>query len=122
MKVNKISKISDPQIVKKRHEELEKDYIMTRLELALNTKVIEKPEMAKYIMEKSQEVIQDFMEKTNENITKKLLAQNDTEGKNRTSDSSVQSNENNSRTDQKRNDSITTNKERRPCRKQINYS
>uniref|UniRef100_A0A8D8SVD1 Uncharacterized protein n=1 Tax=Cacopsylla melanoneura TaxID=428564 RepID=A0A8D8SVD1_9HEMI len=106
MKMNKISKISDPEVIKKRHEELEKDYIMTRLELALNTKVIEKPEMAKYIMEKSQEVIQDFMEKTSENISKKLLAQNDIGGKNKTSDSSVQRNENNSVIDQKQNDEL----------------
>lgn len=61
---------------KRRHEELEKDYIMTRLELALNTEVIEKPDMAQYILEKSQEVINDVVEKTNENITKKILAQN----------------------------------------------
>lgn len=62
--------------IKRRHEELEKDYIMTRLELALNTEVIEKPEMAKYILEKSQEVMKDVVEKTNESITKKLLTQN----------------------------------------------
>lgn len=58
--------------IKKRHEELEKDYIMTRLELALNTNIIKKPEMAKYILEKSQEMIKDVMDKTNENITLKL--------------------------------------------------
>ncbi|XP_017303470.1 uncharacterized protein LOC108253641, partial [Diaphorina citri] len=94
------------QNIKRRQEELEKDYIMTRLELALNTDVIQKPEMAKYILEKSQEVIKDVVEKTNENITKKLMAQSNTELIKCRDESPIGNSINSSRSHEKGNDFI----------------
>lgn len=57
---------------KRRHEELEKDYLMTRLELALDKEIIEKPEITKHILGNSQEVLNDIVENNDEKISLKL--------------------------------------------------